>query len=385
MITASCRFAPHTDLLSASRDPVVQSPFNLAMISPTIDIVVPVWNNPFEARACLAAILAHSSGARLIVVDNGSSRETELMLEEFSESLGDQGLFIKSEKNVGLVAAVNAGLARSDGDYSVIVRPHVSVQAGWLEALLSAAETAGAGIVSPLFSGAGAPEQPKLAPGCTTMESCSVSFATLLLRTEMRVVAGAFDEHLDGDEWCLKEYVRRVADHGYRTCVTGSLSLPCSAAQQFGSPQRRNEMVQHSRAAYISRWGVARHYCIYFGAEADAAYLGDAVAAILEGARQGHRFTLLLHRRQYSVFRKMGWNALHTGIDLQQVALLFPQRDLQRKIMALSAASPDLLSVRGCSGVPFPGFDAAISIDGLLSSFHIHTTAAVGEAEEVLP
>ena len=99
------------------------------MISPTIDILVPVWNNPFETRACLAAILAHSSGARLIIVDNGSSRETELMLEEFSEPLGDRGLFIKSERNIGLVAAINLGLARSDSDYTVIVRPHVSVQA----------------------------------------------------------------------------------------------------------------------------------------------------------------------------------------------------------------------------------------------------------------
>ncbi len=104
------------------------------MISPTIDILVPVWNKPFETRACLAAILAHSPGARLIVVDNGSSRETELMLEEFSDSLGDQGLFIKSEKNMGLVAAINRGLARSDSDYTVIVRPYVSVQQGWLEA-----------------------------------------------------------------------------------------------------------------------------------------------------------------------------------------------------------------------------------------------------------
>lgn len=73
------------------------------MISPTIDILVPVWNNPFETRACLAAILAHSPGARLIIVDNGSSRETELMLEEFSESLGDQGLFIKSLKTSALL------------------------------------------------------------------------------------------------------------------------------------------------------------------------------------------------------------------------------------------------------------------------------------------
>jgi len=335
------------------------------MISPTIDILVPVWNNPFETRACLAAILAHSSGARLIIVDNGSSRETELMLEEFSESLGEEGLFIKSERNIGLVAALNLGLARSDSDYTVIVRPHVTVHAGWLETLIAAAESTGAGIVSPLFSGEDALHLPKLAPGCTTMESFTVSFATLLMSTEMRMVAGTFDEGLDGDEWCLKEYVRRVAAEGYLTCIAGSMSLFCSAGQQFGSAQRRNEMMLNSRATYLQKWGISRHYSVYFGKDADAGALGDSVTAVLELARHGHRFTLLLHRRQYSTFRKMGWNCLHTGIELLTVSFLFPTRDLLRKVVALRSASPDSVAVRGCLGVAFPGVDAAISFDEL--------------------
>lgn len=344
------------------------------MNSPTIDILVPVWNNPFETRACLADILAHSAGARLIIVDNGSSRETELMLEEFSESLGEQGLFIKSVKNIGLVAALNMGLARSDSDYTVIVRPHVTVRAGWLDALVGVAEATGAGIVSPLFGGAEADSLPQLAPGCTVMESCTVSFSALLLRSEMRMLAGVFDEHLDGNQWCLKEYVRRVAARGYRTCIAGSLCLACSAGQQFGSAQRRSEMEQLSRSAYESRWGVIRHYCVYFGKDADAASLESTVTALLDGARQGHRFTLLLHRRQYAVFRKMGWNGLHTGLELYGLSLISPLRDLRRKIAALRAGSPDLLAVRGVSGVLFPDGETALSLDDLLGSLRTHTT-----------
>ncbi|MHB8058382.1 MAG: glycosyltransferase family 2 protein [Desulfuromonadaceae bacterium] len=352
------------------------------MNSPTVDILVPVWNNPFETRACLAAVLTHSPEARLIIVDNGSSRETELMLEEFSDSLGDQGLFIKSERNIGLVAAINLGLARSDSDYTVIVRPHVSVQEGWLAALVSAAETTGAGIVSPLFSGTAAPVLPQPVPGCTAVESCTVSFDTLLVRTGMRMVAGTFDEHLDGDEWCLKEYVRRVAGYGYRTVITASLRLPCAGGQQFGSVQRRNEMVQNSRAAFLSRWGITRHYCVYFGKEADAGSFADTIAAILDGARQGHRFTLLLHRRQYAVFRKMGWNGLHAGIELQRLSIAFPVRDLQRKIATLQRSTPGLIAVRGCSGVTLPGMDEAISPDELFSTISAHTTTVAVQTEE---
>jgi len=363
---------------------VVENLSRPTVISPIIDILVPVWNNPFETRACLAAILAHSPGARLIIVDNGSSRETELMLEEFSESLGDQGLFIKSEKNIGLVAAINIGLARSDSDYTVIVRPHVTVQEGWLDVLVRAAETTGAGIVSPLFSGADAPDLPNLAPGCTTMESFTVSFDTVLLRAEMLIIAGSFDEHLDGNEWCLKEYVRRAAAHGYRCCITGPIRLACSAGQLFGSVQRRNELMQHSRSTYISRWGAPCTYCVYFGKSDNAGSLGDTVTDILDGARQGHRFALLLHRYQYSDFRKMGWNGLHTGIDLQQVSPLFPLRDIKRKAETLISTVPDLIAVRGARCDGFPGVEASISQDELLRSIHLHTTDVAGRHKEAL-
>src|SRR3974390_682864 len=102
------------------------------MTTSSVDIIVPVWNSPFETRACLSAILEHSHGARLIIVHYGSSREPELMLEEFSEPLGERGLFIKSDRNIGLVPAINKGLARSDGAFAVIVRPQVLVTNGWL-------------------------------------------------------------------------------------------------------------------------------------------------------------------------------------------------------------------------------------------------------------
>ena len=342
---------------------------------PTVDIIVPVWNSPFETRACLAAILKHSPGARLVIVDNGSSRETELMLEEFSEPLGEQGLFIKTERNVGLVPAINMGLARSDSDFAAVVRPHVLVNPGWLEVLIDVAETAGAGIVSPLFEGAGAPRLPPLAPGCTNMESCNVSFAALLLRGEMRVMAGNFDVRLDGGEWCLKEYVRRVASKGYRTFITNRSRLECDIEPVFGSVERRNEMLQNSRSAYLSVWAAPRHYAVYFGKEADASSLSDTVEAILDGARQGHCFSLLLHRRQYSDFRRMGWNGLHVGIELHGISMLFPQRDLHRKLALIKSKSPDLLAVRGSDGIPFPQTETAISLQDLISAISVNSTS----------
>lgn len=343
------------------------------MNSPTVDIIVPVWNNHFETRACLAAILEYSPDARLIIVDNGSSRETELMLEEFSESLGERGLFIKSERNIGLVPGINMGLARSDSDFAVIVRPHVLVNAGWLETLLSEAEAAEAGIVSPIFTGSGKPSLPALASGCTLMESCHVSFSTLLLKGEMRVLAGTFDEHLDGGEWCLKEYVRRVADKGYRTCITARVVLECGAEAQFGSSERRSGILAGSKKAFLERWGDPKQYAVYFGKDAQAALLTDTIETVLGAARRGDSFILLLHRRQYSEFRRMGWNGLHTGIKLCRLSLLFPQQDLQKKLVMLRDDLPDLVPVRGEGGAMIPGIDSAIPLGELIAAASGHS------------
>jgi len=341
---------------------------------PSVDIIVPVWNNLFETRACLAAILEHSPEARLIIVDNGSSRETELMLEEFSESLGESGLFIKSERNIGLLAAINMGLARSDSDFAVIVRPHILVNAGWLKILLEDAEAADAGILSPLFTGKSAPALPKPVSGCSLMESCRVSFSVLLLRGEMRIMTGRFDEGLDGGEWCLKEYVRRAADKGYRTFITARTILACGEESTFGSPERRTEMLNSSRESYRARWGSESHYAVYFGKGADASSLSDTVERILDGARQGHRFTLLLHRRQLSDFRRLGWNGLHAGIRLSGLSMIMPQRDLQKKLAALRTDSADIVAVKGADGIEFPGGTAAIPLGDLLAALLKHST-----------
>ncbi|NVN89193.1 MAG: glycosyltransferase [Desulfuromonadales bacterium] len=316
------------------------------MPSPTVDIIVPVWNNHFEARTCLSAILTHSPEARLIIVDNGSNRQTQLVLEEFSEPLGEQCLFLYSEKNVGHVRAINRGLSRSDSDFAVIVRPHVTVTKGWLGALLQAAER---GIASPVFSGEGAPFSSPFVRGCSLIETSAVSFSVLALKRELHLQLGGFDEQLDGGEWCLKDYVSRAASKGFRTCITSGSTVVCDRETILGSDERRREQARASRSVHVERWGAGHHYGVYFGRNADANGLADAVEIILRGARQGHRFTLLLHASQASVFRRMGWNGLHTSIELRTLSRFAPRHDLRRFCLS----HPDMVAVLGAQGAAF--------------------------------
>ena len=335
---------------------------------PTVDILVPVWNNPFETRACLASILEHTPDARLVVVDYGSGRETQMMLEEFAESLEERGLFMTSDLNIGLIPAINRGLAASRADYTVIVRPNVTVAKGWLSPLLEAADTPGTGIVSPVFRGNSPPPVARPAKGCPLMETFSVSLTALLITAPVRQQLGGFDEGLDGESWCLFDFLRRAEAAGFRTCVTSSPELSCTPEVRFGSADRRGELARVSRDRCRERWGIANHYCVYFSPGTDAVNLSSTLEAVTASARKGNRFTLLLHHRQHKEFRKRGWCVLHTAIDVRKLPLFNTKRGLTRQIEELKAAAPDLILVTGDTSAEFPGAVAALSLNDLTAA-----------------
>jgi hypothetical protein len=200
------------------------------------------------------------------------------------------------------------------------------------------------------------------------METFTLSFTSFLIRGELHRQMGGFDEALDNAEWCLRDYIRRAEAGGYHTCVIARPELACGQETIFGSQERRQEQARLSRDTFLSRWGVARHYCLYFGPKTDAADLAGTVEAIVAAARRGHRFTLLLHRRQFKEFRRRGWNGLHTAVAISSLPLIAAQRSLVRQFAALQAADPDLIPVRGTEDAVFPGVAAPICLDEAMAA-----------------
>jgi hypothetical protein len=200
------------------------------------------------------------------------------------------------------------------------------------------------------------------------METFTLSFAALLISGELHRQAGGFDEGLDSAEWCLRDYMRRAEASGYHTCVIARPELVCGREIIFGSQERRTEQARLSRDTYLSRWGIARHYCIYFGSATDTADLSGTVETLVSAARQGHRFTLLLHRKQFKEFRLRGWDGLHTAIAIRRLPLIGAQRSLARQFADLRSADPDLIPVRGDEDVVFPGVAAPICLNQVMAA-----------------
>ncbi len=96
-------------------------------------IIVPVYNvRPF-LRRCLASLIGQTCEEwEIIVIDDGSTDGSSEICDEFA---GHEGVTVIHQKNAGLSAARNAGMAKATGDWLVFVDADDWVDPDMLEIL----------------------------------------------------------------------------------------------------------------------------------------------------------------------------------------------------------------------------------------------------------
>ncbi len=327
-----------------------------------IDIIVPVWNRPTETRECLVNLAATAPEARLILMNNGSERETENLLEEFAEALDERALLISSRMNLGFVRAVNRGLARAEAEWAAIVQNRSIVSQGWLEPLLALARTnPEAGVIVPRLVRPPLKDKGRQGvPPVSITELSHGDFAAMLIRKELYDHTGAFDEEMDGGIWCLKDFSRRALRAGFLTFAAEGSPVLYSEEPPLGSVARREEILARSRAAYAARWGEERSFCIHFPKGSDPDDVRTKLGVMLRGARQGHSFTVLVPSKTFKELVKDGSGSLHRSIRLEELPRLFADGRAEKIAASLRAGEPGVVPVAGLDGIPFPGVKGAV-------------------------
>ncbi len=326
------------------------------MSNPSIDIIVTVWNRPVESRNCLVNLIDHSPNARFILVDNGSDRETERLLQEFAEILDKRALLLRNDTNQGYVRAVNRGLSRAEAPLIGIIRNTSIVTEGWLGPLVGFTGDKGdAGIIVPRLVTFPLDKPVKgRHPAARTLETDHGSFAAMTLKRSVYDLIGGFDEDMDGGIWCLRDFTRRACRAGYFTYKVEAGTVCFADEILFGSPERREQALQRSIAAYRARWGEDGSYCLHFPKDTDLSTLQGKLELLLRGARQGHSFTILAHPRLHKELMGAGCNLLHENINFIRLPLLFENKTIKDLFTAKNDMNANLHAVTGIDGIPFP-------------------------------
>lgn len=97
---------------------------NNTIEEPTVSVIVAVFNQEKFVGRCLRSLISQTLAScdyEVIVVDDGSTDQTPYALSLFEGGFGVNIRILVNEKNLGLPAAVNRGIAEAAGKYVVRV------------------------------------------------------------------------------------------------------------------------------------------------------------------------------------------------------------------------------------------------------------------------
>jgi GT2 family glycosyltransferase len=114
-------------------------------------IIIPVYNNVNFTKNAISQLMALPSDYEIIIVDNGSSDNTGVMVGEFQEpdAFYDDGeeyarlVYIHSPKNLGFGRGNNKGYKHASGEYIIFLNNDIKVKdnkSDWPEVLIDAAK-----------------------------------------------------------------------------------------------------------------------------------------------------------------------------------------------------------------------------------------------------
>jgi len=125
--------------------------------APPVSVVVPIFNG-FEAlRGCLDAVIAHSAGVELILVDDCSTDPRIRSLCDAVLARIPEAKLVVNSQNRGFVTSVNAGLrAAAPANDVILLNSDTMVPERWLRKLRTAAYSSeNVATASPLSNAAG--------------------------------------------------------------------------------------------------------------------------------------------------------------------------------------------------------------------------------------
>jgi GT2 family glycosyltransferase/glycosyltransferase involved in cell wall biosynthesis len=214
------------------------------------DIVIPVYRGLAETRLCIGSVLADPGPllGRVIVVDDRSPEPALTAWLGEQATLGRITL-IRNRRNMGFAAAVNVGVAASDGGDIVVLHNDTTVPAGWLGRLAAQAYaepriatvspfSANAGIGSYEFAGF---DPNAIDSACQSgnrgrsVDLPATSGCCVYIRRQALTEIGSFDaQSLDSGYGAETDFCLRAATNGWVHRLAADVFVAHKGRMSFG-------------------------------------------------------------------------------------------------------------------------------------------------------
>src|SRR6266404_2252190 len=123
----------------------------ITLVTPRVSIIIVSYNNLVLNKLCLESLVRNTEypNYEIIVVDNASKDGTPAYLRYMNAHFPSISIILNDGNN-GFARANNQGIARSTGDYIVLLNNDTIVPPGWLSRLLRHLDNGEIGMIGPL-------------------------------------------------------------------------------------------------------------------------------------------------------------------------------------------------------------------------------------------
>lgn len=272
----------------------------LAEVTPRASIIVVTYDNLALNKLCLESILRNTEypNYELIIVDNNSHDDTPAYLRYLAALYPKIVQVILNTTNAGFARANNQGIARSTGDYLVLLNNDTVVPPGWLSRLLTHLKNPSVGMVGPLTNFVGNEARVEVPyQTCGEMEEFArqltwardgqiaeihmLAMFCVAFRRETYDVIGPLDEQFGIGMFEDDDYAQRMKAAGYSVICAADVFVHHFGQAAFKKLIETGEydgLFEENRRHYETKWGVKwvphKHAPLEFERVAATAHLG---------------------------------------------------------------------------------------------------------------
>ena len=253
----------------------------------SVEIIICVHNSLDDVKICLSSVEKfRTQKTSLIVVNDGSNKETSQYLNNYFSNKTDDKLIIHQQAK-GYTCAANAGLKISSADYIILLNSDTIVPQGWIEKLIETGEANNnIGIVGALSNAASWQSIPKIfdkntndwatntLPQPLTVDmmnqivelqsnrnfptvSLINGFCFAIKRKTIEKIGYLDEESFPKGYGEENDYCFRAADAGLSLAIATHCYIYHSKSKSY-THERRRELSKHSNNILIGKYGKKR-------------------------------------------------------------------------------------------------------------------------------